>query len=119
MRLRHFGRELSARFRVEGRDCPPGPVADATTPYRFRSVSWPAGPRRFFCRSNYLGSYELTDMPKDRSQIGPMNTQPVERASTMATPAQPMMPAIGTVKKDSSPKREPTRTETLRALIAK
>jgi hypothetical protein len=58
-------------------------------------------------------------MPKDGSQIGPMNIQPVERASNMAKPAQPMMPAIGTAKKDSSPKREPTPTETLRAAIAK
>jgi hypothetical protein len=32
-------------------------------------------------------------MPKDDSKTGPMNTQPAERASTMATPAR--MPVLG------------------------
>jgi hypothetical protein len=72
-----------------------------------------------FCSSNYLGRDELSVMAKDESKIGPMNTQPPQNVSTMATPAQPMMPAIGTLNEGFSPKRKPTRIETLRAAKAK
>jgi hypothetical protein len=103
--------------RTEGDDAP-GKQEYGT--YSYASASRPAGSLPAdFCSSNYLSCDELSVMPKGESKIGPMNTQPPQNVSTMATPAQPMMPAIGILTEGSSPKRKPTRIETLRAAKAK
>jgi hypothetical protein len=58
-------------------------------------------------------------MPKDKSTAGPMRTQPIERATIIATPVQPKMPWVGKVKKVPQPKQKPTRTDEVRAAKAK
>ncbi len=58
-------------------------------------------------------------MPKDTSISGPMRTQSIERATTAATPALPMMPTAGKLKKPFRPKPQPTRTDGVRVAKAK
>ncbi len=58
-------------------------------------------------------------MPQDKLTIGPMRTQPLERASIMPSQVLPMMPTVGRLKKASQPKQKPTRTEALRAAKAR
>jgi hypothetical protein len=58
-------------------------------------------------------------MPKDKSTAGPMRTQPIERASIIATPVLPMMPTAGKVKKAPQSKQKPTRTDGVRVAKAK
>jgi hypothetical protein len=57
---------------------------------------------------NELDQSELSTMPKDRSTTGPMRTQPIERASIIATPVLPVVPTAGKMKK-AQPKQKPTR----------
>jgi hypothetical protein len=59
-------------------------------------------------------------MPKSKPTLtGPMSTQPVERGSIMPTQALPMMPMAGKAMKAPQPKKQPTRTEAVRAARAK
>jgi hypothetical protein len=58
-------------------------------------------------------------MPKDKSTAGPMRTQPIERASIIATPVLPMMPTAGKVKKAPQAKQKPTRTDDVLAVKPK
>ena len=66
--------------------------------------------------SNQPGLAELSTMPKSKSIIGPMKTQPVGSTSTMPTP---MKPAIGSSHQDAKPKRKSARTEAIRIAKAK
>jgi hypothetical protein len=67
---------------------------------------------------NETGQSELSDMSK-KPTAGPMNMQPIERTSIIATPVLPMMPAAGKVKTALHPKQKPTRTDGVRAATAK
>jgi hypothetical protein len=59
-------------------------------------------------------------MPKDKSIAGPMRTQSIERAATAATPALPMMPTAGKLKKPARAKPpQPTRNDGVRVAKAK
>jgi len=59
-------------------------------------------------------------MPKRKpTSAGPMDMQPVAHGSTAATPLLPMMPAAGEPPKKSVPKKQPTRTEAVRAAKAR
>jgi hypothetical protein len=58
-------------------------------------------------------------MPQDKPTIGPMRTQPLERASITPSQMLPMMPTVGTAKKASQTKQKPTRTEAVRAAKAR
>ena len=64
------------------------------------------------CLPNKLGGNALSTMPKTKPTIGPMRTQPAERASTMTTP---MQAAVGKVAKVQQPKQGPATTEASRA----
>jgi hypothetical protein len=57
-------------------------------------------------------------MPQDKPTIGPMRTQPLERASIMPSQVLPT-PTVGRVKKTAQPKQKPTRTEAVRAAKAR
>jgi hypothetical protein len=58
-------------------------------------------------------------MPKYVPTAGPMRTQPIERASIIATPVLPMMPSAGNVKKAPQSKQTPTRIDGVRVAKAK
>jgi hypothetical protein len=59
-------------------------------------------------------------MAKNKSApTGPMTTQPLRRGSVMPTQALPMMPAAGKALNAPHPKKQPTRTEAVRAAKAK
>jgi hypothetical protein len=64
------------------------------------------------CFLNELGRNELSAMPRNKPIIGPMRTQPIARASIMATPMTPM---VRRVTKAQQPKQEPTKTQAIRA----
>jgi hypothetical protein len=66
-----------------------------------------------------VGQIELFGMPKNKSIAGPMITQPMERAGSVATPVLPMMPAAGKLKKPAQPKLQPTRKDGVRVAKAK
>jgi hypothetical protein len=63
------------------------------------------------------GTNEISTMPSKIPPIGPMPTQPGERASIMPTQVQPMMPAIGRVH-EPQPKQRPRGTEAVRVAEA-
>jgi hypothetical protein len=59
-------------------------------------------------------------MPNSKpTPTGPMSTQPVGRGAIMPTQALPMMPTAGKAMKAPEPKKQPTRTEAVRAAKAK
>jgi hypothetical protein len=49
---------------------------------------------------------------------GPMNVQPAAHGSRTPTQSQPMMPTTGKKPNTTVPKKQPTRTEVLRAAKA-
>jgi len=59
-------------------------------------------------------------MPKTKpTPTGPMRMQPIENGATMPTQVLPMMPMAGEQKTAPQPKKQPTRTEAVRAAQAK
>jgi hypothetical protein len=71
-------------------------------------------------RSNEPGGNELSGMPESKpTPTGPMSTQPVGRGAIMPTQALPMMPTAGKATTAPQPKKQPTRTEAVRAAKAK
>jgi hypothetical protein len=71
-------------------------------------------------RSNEPGGNELSGMPESKpTHTGPMSTQPLRRGAIMPTQALPIMPAAGKATTAPQPKKQPTRTEAVRAAKAK
>ncbi len=71
-------------------------------------------------RSNEPGGNALSGMPKSKpTPTGPMSTQPVGRGSIMPIQALPLMPTAGKATEVPQPKKQPTRTEAVRAAKAK
>jgi hypothetical protein len=56
-------------------------------------------------------------MPKNKSAIGPMITQPIERPSILPTQVRPRLPHVG-ANKTLLPKQKPTMAEAVRATKA-